>query len=76
MIKKLQLDAVIISEEIREVTKTCIIKQFITSLDYANRIKKTYEKNISRELQHQKINLETVSMPSFGQRLTGLEVRS
>ena len=28
------------------------------------------------KLQHQKINLETVSMLSFGQLLTGLEVRS
>ena len=39
--------------------------------------KKTYEKKyINRELQQQKINLETVSMLSFGQLLTGLEVRS
>ena len=37
---------------------------------------KTYEKYISIEkLQHQKINLETVSMLSFGQLLTGLEAR-
>ena len=34
-------------------------------------------KNTSIEkLQHQKINLETVSMQNLGQLLTGLEVRS
>ena len=34
------------------------------------------KKNINRQLQHQKTNLETVSMLSSGQLLTGLEVRS
>ena len=34
------------------------------------------KKYINRELQHQKINLQMVSMLSFGQLLTGLEVRS
>ena len=47
----------------------------LTSLDKLDK-KHMGKKYINRELQHQKTNLETVSMLSFGQLLMGLEVRS